>query len=216
MTGWLILVALALVAGAILWRFGGFRGPALQFLAAAMLLAMAGYAWQGRPGLGGSPAATVEPEAPESPFAALRDEFLPQFDAASRWLIIADGYQRRGDTQGGVQVIRSGLRASPQNMSLWMGLGNALVIHGGYTMNEAADLAYRRAITLAPQHPAPRFFYGMSLIEAGRVADGERMWSNLLASAPADASWRPFVAERLGLLRQLMAMQQQRAPRPTQ
>ncbi|HEV2079666.1 MAG TPA: cytochrome C biogenesis protein [Allosphingosinicella sp.] len=213
MMGWVVMVALAAALGAALWRFAGFRGPALQLLAAAMLLAMAGYAWQGRPALGSQPKQAGERQKlPETPFATLRGEFVERFDYASRWLIIADGYQRRGDTKSAVAIIKSGLRARPRNSTLWTGLGNALVLHGGGTMNPAAELAYRRALVLAPEHPAPRFFYGMSLIQSGDLAAGERAWRELLASAPARASWRPVVAERLAIIEQLKAMGQAGVP----
>jgi cytochrome c-type biogenesis protein CcmH/NrfG len=81
-------------------------------------------------------------------------------------------------------------------------------------MNPAAELAYRRAMVLAPRHPAPRFFYGMSLIQSGDIAGGERAWRQLLATAPAGASWRPVVAERLALIVQLKAMGQGAPPPP--
>ena len=55
MMGWVLMAALAVLLGVAMWRFGGIRGASLQLLAAAMLLAMAGYAWQGRPALGGQP-----------------------------------------------------------------------------------------------------------------------------------------------------------------
>ena len=209
MIGWIVMVALSAALGLALWRFAGFRGASLQLLAAAMLLAMAGYAWQGSPVLGGQPKQAGERQKlPDTPFAALRGEFLERFDYASRWLILADGYQRRGDTKSAVSIIRSGLRAQPENSSLWTGLGNALVLHGGGTMNPAAELAYRRAMVLAPQHPAPRFFYGMSLIQSGDIEGGERVWRDMLVTAPSGASWRPMVAERLAVIDQLKAMPQ--------
>ncbi|HEX8215003.1 MAG TPA: cytochrome C biogenesis protein [Allosphingosinicella sp.] len=214
--GWVLIIALAAALGLVLWRFAGLRGAALQLLAAAMLLAMAGYAWQGRPALGGQPKqAGGRQKLPDSPFAILRGELVERFDYASRWLVMADGYQRRGDTRGAVSIIKSGLRQQPGNSTLWSGLGNALVLHGGGTMNPAAELAYRRAMILAPQHPAPRFFYGMSLIQSGDIAGGERVWRDLLATAPARASWRPVVADRLAVIDQLKAMGQVPALQPS-
>lgn len=213
--GWAVMIALPLTAVAAMWRFAGLRGAQLQLLAAAMLLAMAGYAWQGRPALGGhAEQVAARQKLPETPFAALRGEFLERFDYTSRWLNMADGYHRRGDTRGAVGIMRAGLKAQPNNAILWTGLGNALVLHGGGTMNPAAELAYRRAMVLAPRHPAPRFFYGMSLIQSGDLAGGERVWRDLLASAPEGASWRPVVADRLAVIEQLRAMGQVPPPRP--
>ena len=54
--GWLILLALAALAVAALWRLGGFDPSLRLAVAAALALAAAGYAWQGSPGrLGATP-----------------------------------------------------------------------------------------------------------------------------------------------------------------
>lgn len=215
MTGWIVILLLALAVGLALWRFAGFRGPALQLLAAALLLAMAGYAWQGRPGLPAQPTATqARPERPDSAFAALRHEFFGRFTSAERWLILADSYQRRGNTKEAVAAIRTGIRRNPGNVALWIGLGEALVQHGGGVMSPAADYAYRRAAALAPGHPAARFFYGMGLIQSGRIEAAETIWRDLLANGPPGGRWRPLVEQRLALLERIRAMTEGRMPPP--
>jgi cytochrome c-type biogenesis protein CcmH len=203
---WLFFLLWALVILLGLWRLGAFTKATLQFLGAALLLAAAGYAWQGRPGLPARPAeARIRGSGPESAFAALRGQFFPRFDTASRWLIIADSYERRGETRNAVGVIRSALRRYPNNIALWIGLGNALVIHGDGMMSPAAELAYRRAAAIAPGHPAPPFFYGLSLIQSGQMEAGETVWRDLLARAPANAKWRPIVADRLAIIDRIRA-----------
>ena len=206
MTGWIILLLLGAALLLALWRFAGLRGGVLQMAGAAVLLAMAGYAWQGRPALPAAPAqGSGAQRLPETAFAALRNEFFERFTSATSWLVMADSYQRRGNTGDAVGIIRAGLRSNPRNVALWTGLGNALVLHGG-GMNPAAELAFRRAATLAPGHPAPPFFYGLSLIQSGRIEEGERLWGRVLAEAPADASWRPVIADRLAVIDQLRTM----------
>jgi cytochrome c-type biogenesis protein CcmH/NrfG len=64
-------------------------------------------------------------------------------------------------------------------------------------MTPAADLAYSRAAELAPGHPAPVFFMGLALARSGDGASAVAMWRSLLASAPANASWRPVVEDAL-------------------
>lgn len=212
MSGWIVIVLLALVVAGGLWRFGRLRGGSLQFLAAALLVGMAGYAWQGRPELGGEPAsARIESERPESAFTALRHEFFGRFTSSERWLILADSYQRRNNSGEAVGAIRAGLRRSPNDPALWIGLGNALVLHGAGTMSPAADYAFRRAAAVAPDHPAPRFFYGMSLIQGGRIEEAQAIWRDLLATAPPGGDWRPIVEQRLAILDQFQAMRQQSA-----
>lgn len=203
MTGWWMtaLLAVAILAG--LWRFSRFDRTMLQLVAAALMLGMAGYAWQGRPGLAGRPMPPPARQAlPDSEFTKARGVMLGRFDDAARWLTIAEVYQRSGDTQSAAGVIGAGLRAHPDDAELWVGLGNALVLHGGGMMNPAAELAFQRAARLAPDHPGPKFFYGLALAQGGRFDQAERIWRNLLAAAPADVEWRPMVEERLQVIEQ--------------
>jgi cytochrome c-type biogenesis protein CcmH/NrfG len=201
--GWVILLLLALAAFAAIWRFGRPDAAGLQLLAAALLLALAGYAWQGRPSLAGSPKAPPESqELPDSAFARMRQDMLGRFDTADRWLTIAEGFQRRGDTRAAAGLIRSALREHPDNAILWIGYGNALVVHAGGLVTPAAQLAFERAAQLAPDHPAPRFFFGLALAQSGRLDEAERSWRALLESAPADAPWRAQVEQQLQALEQ--------------
>jgi cytochrome c-type biogenesis protein CcmH/NrfG len=201
--GLLALLILALAAFAAIWRFAGLDRVGAQFLASALLLACAGYAWQGKPGLGGSPKAPPETQdLPESAFARMRQTMLGRFDTADRWLTIAEGFQRRGDTRGAAGVIRSAIREHPDNAILWVGYGNALVVHSGGLMTPAAQLAFERAAGLAPDHPAPRFFFGLALAQSGRLDEAERIWRDLVATAPADAPWRVQVEQQLEVLEQ--------------
>jgi len=206
--GWIAMLLLALATGAGLWRFVRHDRAALQFLGAALLLALAGYAWQGRPALGGSPKPPpARQRLPDSEFAAERQDMLGRFDTAARWLTVAEGYQRRGDTWSGAQVISSALRAHPGDADLWVGLGNALVVHNGGMMSPAAELAFRRAARIAPDHPGPRYFYGLALAQGGQLNEAERIWRGLIAEAPPEAEYRAMIEERLQALQQQRAMQ---------
>jgi cytochrome c-type biogenesis protein CcmH/NrfG len=203
--GWVIILILALLVFAALWWFVKDRA-ARQLLGAALFVALAGYAWQGRPGLTGSPKAPpVHQPMEESQFAQLRQELLGRFDAASRWLTMAESYQRRGDTRTAVGIIQAGLRESPRDADLWVGLGNALVIHANGMMSPAAQLAFQRAAGIAPDHPGPPFFYGLALAQGGNYAEAERIWRQLLASAPPSATYRAAIEERLRALEQARA-----------
>ncbi|MGE0179259.1 MAG: tetratricopeptide repeat protein [Sphingomonas sp.] len=195
--GWLVLLILALLTFAGLWFFIRDKA-AVQLLGAALLIALAGYAWQGRPGLAGRPKTAPErQQVPESEFSAMRQNLLGRFDRAAAWLTMAEGFQRRGDTRTGVEVIQAGLRDSPQDADLWVGLGNALVVHANGMMSPAAQLAFQRAARIAPDHPGPAFFYGLALAQGGNYAEAERVWRQLLASAPPNAPYRATIEERL-------------------
>jgi cytochrome c-type biogenesis protein CcmH/NrfG len=91
---------------------------------------------------------------------------------------------------------------TPNDPDLWVGLGNALVIHADGMMTPAAELAFQRASKIAPDHPGPKFFYGLALAQGGKFDEAESLWRTLLTSAPPETSWRPMVEERLAMLAQ--------------
>lgn len=205
--GWIVMLMLALLTFAGLWRYVRRDMGAVQFVCAALLLALAGYAWQGRPGFAGAPKPAVERQAgaADSAFASLRPDLMGRFNSAASWLTIAESYQRTGDTQSGVDIIRNALRRTPNNADLWVGLGNALVLHSDGMMSPAAELAFNKAAQIAPNHPSPRFFYGLALAQGGRYDEAEQTWRALLATAPAGAVWRAALEEQLQTLAQARA-----------
>lgn len=205
MSGWILIVLLAALSLVALWRFARLDRTGLQLVASALLLAMAGYAWQGSPGLAGRPTrppAEAAVEIPDDGLPELRRQMFGRFNTSDTWMILADSYQRRGDTRSAVGAVRSGIRAHPDNATLWVGLGNALIAHSNGMLTPAAELAYRRAIALAPRHPGPKFFFGLALAQNGKLNAGERLWTEALAAAPQNAEWRPLVEGQLELLRQ--------------
>ena len=197
MIGWLL--ALLLLVGSILsLRLFGVHGPLLQMAAAALVFGAAGYAAQGRPDLEGSPRAAQQAAAP-IPLTTLRHAFFGRFTGSEHWLLISESYARRGRPADAVGVLRSAVREHPGNVALWVGLGNALVDHAG-GLTPASELAYRRAAELAPGHPAPKFFYGLALARSGDGQGALMLWNSVLAEAPADASWRPYVEDAIAAI----------------
>lgn len=192
MTGLLIVVGIALAALALLWALK-VRGPAPTLAAAALAFGCAGYALQGRPALDGSPRASAA-RPPPLPLTAARKAMMGQFTAADTWTTISESYASRGKTQDAVGVMRSAVRARPTDYAMWVGLGNALADHGR-TLTPAARFAFERAAELAPGYPAPRFFLGLALARSGQPNEALALWREILADAPADASWRPFVED---------------------
>lgn len=202
--GLLIGIGIAGLILAILWRGRFARGAALQLVAAALMMGLAGYALQGRVGLFGSPAAERPAKAlPPAMPTELAGEFYGQFNAATPWLAIANGYMLRGDSEGAVATLTSAVRAMPRSSELWIALGNALVTHNGGRPSSASELAFERSAFVAPRHPAPRFFYGLMLLQQGEVDRALVLWRQVLAGAPADASWRTGLAARIAMIEAL-------------
>lgn len=197
MTGWLLLVLLLAVSVG-LFALLGLRGGLLQLCAALLLFGAAGYALQGRPGLSGTPRAQ-RTGAASIPLTQLRHAFFGSFSNSEHWQLIAESYARRGATGEAVGVLRSAVREHPGDPALWVSLGNALVDHTG-VLTPPAELALARASELAPAHPAPTFFRGLALARSGDRNAALAQWRQVLADAPADASWRPLVEDAIAAL----------------
>jgi cytochrome c-type biogenesis protein CcmH len=194
MMGLLVLALILTLTIATLWLLR-LRGAVLMLAAAVLMLGAAGYALQGRPGLAGSPdRASSRP--PPVPLTTARKTLMGQFTAADTWMTISESYASRGETEDAVGVMNSAIRARPTDYAMWVGLGNALADHA-HTLTPAARFAFARAAELAPGQPAPRFFLGLAEARSGNPAEALRLWREVLASAPATASWRPLVADAI-------------------
>lgn len=190
--GWLILILLLAVAGGAL-RLLRVRGPMLQACAAALLVGASGYAMQGRPGLAGAPANATD-ERKIIPLGAARHAFYGNFSGEESWLAMSEALARSGHTEDAVGILQNAVGRYPRNAQLWVGLGNALVEHAR-GLTPPAELAYKRAAALSPGYPGPPFFYGLALARSGEPQRAVALWQEILATAPANASWRPLVAE---------------------
>jgi len=159
---------------------------AWEITAAAALIGLAGYAWQGRPSLGGAPreAKGSAESSFDEQLAERRRGLAERYGPAGQWLMLSDGLGRQGKTQDAANVLLSGLNQTPNDPNLWLGLGNALVAHAGGVVSPGADFAYRRAMAIDPEGPAPRYFYGLALARAGQLQAARDLWVPLAQGAP--------------------------------
>jgi cytochrome c-type biogenesis protein CcmH len=203
MGGWLAMILLALALAAALFPFARRDAGALQFLAAALLLALAGYAWQGRPAEPGSPkrAERTARAVADDDFAILRPELLGRFDRASYWMTLADADRRGGNPHGAAEILQSAIRSNPRSFALWLAYGYSLVAGSDNAMSPAAQLAFERAAQLAPRHPGPRFFYGLAWARGGRFEMANEIWEELLPTVAPDSPYRAAITERLAAIR---------------
>jgi Flp pilus assembly protein TadD len=204
--GWITLALLGGGAMALLvWLK---LGRALWSLAgAALMLGATGYALQGQPALDARPAVPATPSATDdAELIALREAMLGRFSGDGAYLVAADAMTRVGDKDAAVQVILGGIRALPQSVLLWTGLGTALAAHDGGQVSPPALFAFQQAARLSPRHPAPPFFLGLAYIRSGKFAAARPSWVRALALTPDGASYRKDIAVRLDLLNRYLAM----------
>ena len=196
--GSLIFLFMALIVAGLLWRFGRLPKGGIELVAAVLFLAVAGYAWQGSPGLSGKPTPPpAEVRTPDNEAAVERQKMFSKIGSDADVLRSADGLQSQGLTLYAIAIIKNGLEKRPQSADLWVGLGNELVIHSGGMMSPAAQLAFQRAEAIAPDHPGPPFFMGLAYAQAGQLDRAETVWRALLDRSPANASFRPELEQRL-------------------
>jgi cytochrome c-type biogenesis protein CcmH len=197
MIGFLMLLLLVAASLGVLWVLR-VRGAALTASAAVLLLGGAGYALQGSPGLPGAPAENREVRD-VFPLTQARHAFFGEFSPEESWLRMSEALARDGQSEDAVGILENAVRRYPGSSELWIGLGNALVDHAR-GMTPAAELAYKRAEEVAPGHPAAPFFYGLALARSGDRDGALKLWRDILAKAPKDASWRPLVEEGVAAL----------------
>lgn len=201
--GWVWLLVFAAATGLGLWRVGKLDRSGLELVGAALCLALAGYAWQGSPSAPGHPLEAADAADSGEVPANLRKTFASSMNAEGQWLGLADALIQAGRPRAAVSLLAEGTRKAPENPDIWVGLGNALVVHGGGQMSPAAQFAFERAAAISPNHPGPPFFVGLGLAQAGRVEEAGEVWRGLLMRAPADAPWKADLEKRLAEINQL-------------
>ncbi len=206
--GWVALVAIAAASGIALLLLRIDR-LLWAMIGAALMLGAAGYAWQGSPNLASSPArAAVIGQADDPALIDLRERMLGRFTAEAAYLTAADAMARAGDRRSAVRAILGGLNRYPHSVMLWTALGTTMAAHDGNTPSPPAIFAFRQAIRVAPQHPAPHFFLGLAYVRANDYGRARGEWARALALSPAGASYRRDIAVRVMLIDQLLAEQQ--------
>lgn len=207
---WIVVIALALAAFAALMLV--FKAPkqGREAIGAALLVGLAGFAWQASPAQPGAPKEAAErPQASGAALVAARKALdSGNVAPADRWTVVADAFSRNGQFAEAAGVVLGTVEKDPGNADAWLALANNLVAHAEGNLSPAALYAYRRAAMADPQHPGPPFFMGLALAQSGRLAEGRAVWAELLARSPAQAPWRADLAKRLADLDAFIARQQ--------
>lgn len=212
----MIWVAILLLAGAgivLAVKLLDLPRSALALLAATMALGLAGYALQGSPGLPGAatPPRSPAPQSAEVLIAARRAMF-GDVVPPSRYVALADGFARKGQTADAAGFLRLATAQNRRDAEAWVALGNVLVAHAGGALTPPAEEAFARGARLAPASPAPAYFRGFARLQMGEAPEAAALWQEALAKVPANAPYRPIIAGQLTQLEE--AIRRTQAQRP--
>jgi len=199
--GWIILLIFsAIVFGLLVW-LGKLPRAGFELTGAAILLGVAGYAWQGNPGMAGvSVEPTEKPNSFDEKSIDARNDLGERFGTAKEWLVFSDSLNRAGKHGAAANYLRNGVKEHPDDPDLWVGLGNALVVHADGIITPAAQFAFQKAADISPEHPGPPFFLGLAFAQSGKIDQARAIWSELLERSDEDAPWRADLESRLATI----------------
>ncbi len=198
----ILLAAVAFVIAVVALRL---PRTSWALLGAALLFGLTGYALQGSPGQAGSPKVAVNDLGGEGAELVEARRAIYGPGPPSRFVVVSDGFARRGQFADAAGILRASLDAHPDDPEAWLALANALTEHAGGQLTPAAVFAYEQAERADPGQPGPGFFLGVALIRSGRLVQARALWAEMLDKAPVDATWRDGLKERLDRLDVLIA-----------
>lgn len=207
------LLATAAFVALVLWLKVA-RGR-WTLLGATLLLGLAGYATQARPGLPGAPRPVaqqldLDPGASIAVRGLLDESDIPP---SNQWIVIADAMTRNGQHADAAKMLLGALDTNPKDAQAWLALGNALVAHTDGLLTPASLHAYQRAASASPDSPGPPYFLGLALAQSGRYVEARSIWAGLLERSPGDAPWRSMLEQQLARLDLLIVVQDQETTR---
>jgi len=207
MGGWLAVLSLTFFSFAIAAFMLRLPKEGFAVFGAVLLFGLVGYAWQGSPEQPGSPKEpdlSTEQESGQEMVTARQQLFDP-VQAKPDYLVISDGYARRGRFDEAAAALRGGLSANPEHLEGWLALGMALTGHADGNVTPAAYFAYDKAREISPTNPGADFFLGFSFLQKGQIRAARDTWAGLLERSPADAPWRDEIEARVERLDQMIA-----------
>jgi len=156
----------------------------------------------GSPSLPGQPLANRggDSQSIERLIAQVEAHLAANPEDARGWEVIAPVYLRLGRFDDAVKARRNALRYGGETAEREADLGEALVGSANGVVTAEAKAAFEHAVELDHDDVKARYFLGLAAQQDGRPNDAAEIWRALLASAPADAPWAPFVRSELAKL----------------
>jgi cytochrome c-type biogenesis protein CcmH len=164
--------------------------------------AIAFYLAIGSPGLPDEPlsariTAAHNDNSAQALFARVEAHLEQHPDDGRGWEVIAPIYMDLGRYDDAVKARGNALRLLGATAEREAYHGEALTAAANGVVTAEAKAAFDRAIDRDRRDPTARFYQGLAAEQDGSREDAKRIWRALLAEAPADAPWVPFVRSAL-------------------
>ncbi len=118
-------------------------------------------------------------------------------DDGQGWDVIGPVYMKQGRFQEAAVAFSNATRLLGENTRRHAGFAESTVLANDGIVTEPARLAYEKLVKLEPARIEPRFWLALAKEQDGQLAAATKDYEALLKDAPADATWRPMVIERL-------------------
>jgi cytochrome c-type biogenesis protein CcmH len=178
------------------------RNAMFGLAATLPLAALGSYLLLGSPMLPGMPyVAKPNLAAPGTPLGELISQVETRLqknpDDGQGWDVIGPVYFRLERFADAANAFaRAGELLGPSDVRLG-GFAEATVMANNGIVTEAARRAYEQLSVLLPDRFEPKFWLALAKEQDGQLAEAAREYRAMLASAPAGATWRSLVEERL-------------------
>lgn len=203
---WLAVGALALAAFAFAVLVLKLPREGLTLFGAVLVFGIAGYAWQGSPGLASAPKPpAVKEGAQGEAMVEGRSALFDRTKPLPAYLITSDAFARQGRFGDAAALLQKGLTDNPRDQEGWLALAMALVGHADGFVTPAAVQAFARAEAIDPRHPGAAYFLGNAYLQSGEVVAARNVWKGLVDRSPADAPWREGLAAEVARLDDMIA-----------
>ena len=164
--------------------------------------ALALYLVVGSPDLPGEPLALrrqtpSEASNVQNMVAQVEDHLTRDPNDGRAWEVLAPVYMRIGRFDDAVRAWNNVIALNGSNAEREADYGEAMVAAANGVVTDQAKAAFDRALARDKDNVVARFYKGMAADQDGRRADAEKIWKDLIASAPAGAPWVEVVRHAL-------------------
>jgi cytochrome c-type biogenesis protein CcmH len=123
---------------------------------------------------------------------------------ARGWTMLGKLYLTINDPQDAAKALARAIELSrasrTESAELYSAYGEAVVRLSSGAVSPEAEASFEQALRLDPKDQAARYFLGFAYAARGENAKAVALWQSLLKDAPANASWRQELIDRIAAL----------------